>query len=491
MKVVLLVIDSLNRNYLSMYGGTEFKTPNLDRLAGMSAVFENHYVGTLPTMPARREMYAGQMQIFQRPWTPLEPWDKTVTWLMRKHDKMSMLVTDNYHFFERGGYNYYTDYSGFEFIRGHEKDAWKTHPIDPGPEFDFFLKDQAKRAPYYLRNVRDFKTEADFFSPKVMQATADWIEGNHTHEQFFLVVESFDVHEPFHVPEPYASMYSDYKGEFTIWPQYTDPMAYPPEMMKHIRAQYGGKMTMLDKWLGKVFDKMDQHKLWDDTIFIMTSDHGHYLGEHNKTGKNFPFAHNIIAHVPLTVYMPGGKLNGTRVDALTQTVDLYPTLLEMNGEKQPENTHGASLMPILKGEKESVRDAALFGYFRSPVSVTDGKYVLHKWPATEDGGPVYQYGVQFEVPGVLDPLNEVYEKAEVGKYLPHVNFPVYRVPWGSKYNRGNGFDRLFDLTRGEEEENNIAEEKPDEVKRLEKLLVEEMKKIDAPDEAYVRFGLEK
>jgi arylsulfatase A-like enzyme len=76
----------------------------------------------------------------------------------------------------------------------------------------------------YYANVKDFKSEEDFFPAKVMEGAASWLEENARQKPFFLQVESFDVHEPFHVPEPYASMYDDGKGgeRFTLWPPYQD-----------------------------------------------------------------------------------------------------------------------------------------------------------------------------------------------------------------------------------------------------------------------------
>lgn len=75
MKTIFILMDSLNRHYLSVYGASKVKTPNLDRLAERGIVFEQHYAGSLPCMPARRELFTGRLNFLEAPWGPIEPWD--------------------------------------------------------------------------------------------------------------------------------------------------------------------------------------------------------------------------------------------------------------------------------------------------------------------------------------------------------------------------------------------------------------------------------
>ena len=114
---------------------------------------------------------------------------------------------------------------------------------------------------------------------------------------FFLQVESFDVHEPFDSPEPYASMYGSGadRDRFTLWPPIQDAARQAEflaqasqEEIAFVRSQYGAKLTMTDHWLGKLFDTLDDKGLWDDTIVIVTTDHGHDLGDRCGFGKQFP-----------------------------------------------------------------------------------------------------------------------------------------------------------------------------------------------------------
>ena len=123
MKTTLLLFDSLPLKSLSCYGGSH-PTPNFDRLAAQSLKFNRHFVGSLPCMPARRDLQTGRLNFLHRSWGPLEPFDISATGLMRKAGIYSHLVTDHYHYFENGGATYHTAFDSWDFIRGQEADPW-------------------------------------------------------------------------------------------------------------------------------------------------------------------------------------------------------------------------------------------------------------------------------------------------------------------------------------------------------------------------------
>ena len=110
MKTVFLLFDSLNRSALGAYGGHHL-TPNFDRLASHSIVFDNHFAGSLPCMPARRDMHTGRLNFLHRSWGPLEPFDDSFPGQLKQADIYSHLISDHYHYFEDGGSTYHTRYS--------------------------------------------------------------------------------------------------------------------------------------------------------------------------------------------------------------------------------------------------------------------------------------------------------------------------------------------------------------------------------------------
>ncbi len=99
-----------------------------------------------------------------------------------------------------------------------------------------------------------------------------------------------------------------------------------------MKANYAALLTMCDEYFGKIIDYFDEHDMWSNTSLMLTTDHGFMLEEHEWWGKNrMPFF-NEIAHIPLIIHHPDyAGLAGTRRQALTQVIDLMPTILDMYG----------------------------------------------------------------------------------------------------------------------------------------------------------------
>jgi arylsulfatase A-like enzyme len=501
LNVVFITIDSLSKHFLKTYGQTvefEVETPNLDRFAGKAAVFDNHYAGSLPCMPARREFFAGIQEFLWRPWGPMEPFDVPAALAARRSGIVTQLVTDHYHYFQHGSSGYFEDYGAFDFIRGHEYDAWKTTPKDPdgtlmrqilaGDPHNTRFMDRAQ----YARNAAHFTKEEDFLAPQVFARTAEWLKRNRGWEKWFLVVDSFDVHEPFHVPEPYASMYTDEDPndpELTNWPYYgridEGQSALTERQLAFVRAQYAGKLTMVDRWFGRVLDALDELKMWDETAVIVTSDHGHFLGDHGWMGKPNAPLYNVLAATPLFIWHPGGARNGERTDALTSAVDLYATMLEAAGAEVPEHVHSRSLMPIVKGETDRHRNWALYGYWGSTVNVTDGRHTYLR-PCRDDVD-AYTYSTRMMNPHGWFVPPKPQKQAEAGRYLPYTDTPVWRYPEKS-YTR-HAEPLLFDIAEDPEQRENLAGRDPESEERMRRLLVEALRELRAPEEQYARLGL--
>ena len=97
---------------------------------------------------------------------------------------------------------------------------------------------------------------------------------------------------------------------------------------------------MADRWLGHFLDALKENGLYDGTLVILTTDHGHMLGEHGFTGKNYMHAYNEMAHIPLFVKMPNGECAGEQRKQLTQNIDLMPTILKHHGIPVPVSVKG-------------------------------------------------------------------------------------------------------------------------------------------------------
>src|ERR1035437_2556097 len=125
MKTIFILLDSFNRRILQLYNKDSLvQTPNIDRFAEKSMVFENHWLGSAPCMPARRDLFTGRLNFLDRNWGPVEPFDTTLPPLLRSKGVFTHMVTDHFHYFEVGGENYCQMFDTWDFIRGQEWDPW-------------------------------------------------------------------------------------------------------------------------------------------------------------------------------------------------------------------------------------------------------------------------------------------------------------------------------------------------------------------------------
>jgi arylsulfatase A-like enzyme len=103
MKTIFVLFDSLVRNALECYGGSDIDTPNFKRFAQRSITFDRHYTGSLPCMPARRDLHTGRLNFLHRSWGPLEPFDRSFSEALQAAGVYTHLVSDHYHYWEDGG----------------------------------------------------------------------------------------------------------------------------------------------------------------------------------------------------------------------------------------------------------------------------------------------------------------------------------------------------------------------------------------------------
>src|SRR5262249_37389908 len=116
---------------------------------------------------------------------------------------------------------------------------------------------------------------------------------------------------------------------------------------------FAGAVSYVDAGVGVLLEELDRLGLTNDCAVILTADHGQALGEHGFCGPYHPWLHDELIHVPLLIRLPGRPAEGARVSALTQTVDLTPTLLELFGLPVPPGLHGRSLLPLSREEREA------------------------------------------------------------------------------------------------------------------------------------------
>ena len=177
MKAIMVMFDSLNRHMLPPYGCDDVIAPNFKRLAERSVTFDNCYAGSLPCMPARREIHTGRYNFLHRSWGPLEPYDDSMPGILKANGIYTHLTTDHWHYWEEGGGNYVNKYNSYEFVRGQEGDPWKGRVEWEVPEHLGGRKDFCGRQEYINRYY--MQDEANQSIAQNFSNGLDFIRDNH------------------------------------------------------------------------------------------------------------------------------------------------------------------------------------------------------------------------------------------------------------------------------------------------------------------------
>lgn len=493
MKAIMVMYDSLNRHMLSTYKNTFTQTPNFARLAKHSVTFDNSWVGSMPCMPARRELHTGRYNFLHRSWGPLEPFDESMPQILRQAGVHTHLVTDHYHYFEDGGATYHTRYNTYESVRGQEGDGFKgvagycdmpqNHlNICGNPEDKWVEQDFVNRK--FMTNVENQPQSITF------EKGLEFINQNHKNDNWFVQIETFDPHEPFFTQDEYKQQFAhEYAGDFCDWPDYR-PLNEKdtPEFVNHLKMEYAALLKMCDDNLGKVLDVMDKYDLWKDTMLIVNTDHGFLLSEHGQWAKcHCPF-YAEVAHTPLFVWDPRLKIQNKRNNQLVQTIDLPATLLEFFNLPLPEEMQGKPLRKAME-HNEPIHNGALFGIFGGQICCTDGRYVYMRSPNPQNA-PLYEYTLmpmrhggrrafieneRLKTMQLCEPLS--FSKGikllriENSGNLPQVKYPSL----------------LFDMQADPLQQNPLQNSEIEE--KMCKLMVQLMKESNAPPEQYQRMDL--
>ena len=406
MNVILVIIDSLRRDHVGAYGNNWMKTPTLDALSKESLRFTRPYPESIPTLCARRAIHTGIRTWPFRNWQPVKgetfmpygwapiPQDQTtLAEVLQKEQITNVMVSDTEHMF-KPSMDFHRGFDVFQWIRGQERDFYKPpwtvskkkmhHYLLKGNKYT--VEDKIRQ---YVANTSGRKNEADWFPPQVFDHASTLLEALREQQPFFLVVDNYDVHEPWDPPKYYSNYYDDsYHGPEPIAPQYGPSDYLTHSELKRMRALYSGETTMADKWLGHFLNKAHDLNLLDNSLLILLSDHGHCLGEHGFVGKPFNALYPELTDTVFLMRHPQGKMSGKTSDYYASTHDVAPTILSMMDMEIPKEMEGADLSPIFEGKEPSQkREHFTLGYDNYVWSRND-RYIMHG-PNTGSGMELY------------------------------------------------------------------------------------------------------
>jgi arylsulfatase A-like enzyme len=407
--VVLIIIDSLRKDHIGAYGNDKIRTPSLDALAKDSLLFTRAYPESIPTICARRAIHTGLRtwpfrdwvppkgeDIILQGWEPIPNYQTTLAEMMQGAGYGTYFVTDNMHQF-KPSYNIHRGFDVFDFFRGQTTDNYKpawTYPKDKVAQALLKGNIPAMRGQMrqYFANVKERKTEADWFSPMVFSQAADYLDVLSKGGPFFLTVDSYDPHEPWDPPERYVKMYDDepynLKEPFSV---IYGPSSYLlPRELERMKARYSAEVTMMDRWLGRFLDKMEELNLFENTLLILLSDHGVAHGEHGYTGKPDNVLWPEVTDIPFYIRYPEGKGAGQTSDYYASTHDVAPTILGSLGIEPQQELDGQDLSFVVGGKEPEARPHFSIGY-NDHVWARDDRYVMF---STNQGADAKLYDLQ-------------------------------------------------------------------------------------------------
>jgi len=412
--IILLITDTYRYDNLADRAEVmPVRTPELDAFAAERATaVEGFYTGSFPTIPHRTDIATGRLGWPHYGWQPIDLSGKNhIARIFNNRGYATQLICDCPHLFNA---RFNPSFSAAYQTRGQEGDKALLHLNDP---IETVMPNEKTRlhpdfrghhlADLHRWHNRYPRYETDSFPAKTGGLTVRWLEENHKAGPFFLWVDFFDPHEPWDPPEYLVKRYDpDYDGTPMIHPNYGPTSAYTDAELRNLRAHYAAEAELVDRWIGRVLQKVDDLALWEDTVVIVTSDHGMSLGEHSRTGKSnisddddryWPI-YPEIGHVPFLVAAPD-VLKGASLPLFAQPMDFLPTAGDLAGAgiEPPEPFHGRSFADALRSGSGEHRDFVVSGCRVSsneagsvPRKATTPFLITKKWgyaPVGANGAP--------------------------------------------------------------------------------------------------------
>jgi arylsulfatase A-like enzyme len=359
-RTVVISFDHWHLGYIGCYGNDWIETPNLDRLAAQAVVFDQHFAENIDAAAANHAWWTGRLQF---------PLDATA---------------------QRNCSSWCDELRGRGVTTHLLVESDGTEDVAIAPPFENIMT---------ARGTDGFdvaETETPF--AKTVQAAGRWLqaEGRHTNAAL-LWIKSRGVPSPWIPPQFFADLYLD---EFGLAAQAEDdheaegkvdePESDAPngaeaqkEMVRsgvddsldwrYAAAMYAAYVTLVDRWLGKLFQFLDESAEWNQALLIVTAGAGQALGEHGRLADERVPLRAESVHAPLWIRVPHSDQHGTRRQAMVQTTDLGPTILDWfsaSPEAQRSDLPvapelGRSLLPVVRNEVESIREIAWMGAGRS------------------------------------------------------------------------------------------------------------------------------
>ena len=397
MNLVVIVADTFRWDHLSgICPDSKLETPSLERFSKKCAIFDQFYAGSFPTLPHRTDCFTGKFLFMEKGWGPLDKNVPTLAGMLTEAGYRTQLIANCPHLMNQDHY-YQRGFQFFHWVRGQEADPFfsvgnAVKPARPLPDVKTrhtFPQQGWNLGSFTKWQHGRWQWEEDYQPAETARDASRWLEWNYADGPFFLWIDFFDPHEPWDAPDYLVNRFADpsYKGVPMIHPNYGPADVYTKAELENLQAHYKAEATLVDKWVGHVIQKIEDLGIMDNTLIVFTTDHGIYVGEHNRTGKSNIYGpdkrhwpiYEELSHIPFMVYHPKGK-PGRRIKGFAQPVDLTATLLDVARVKYPEKFHGVSLLPIITGKAgRASRPFVITCEKTNNPALLDGRWLYHPY----------------------------------------------------------------------------------------------------------------
>ncbi|MEW6378136.1 MAG: tetratricopeptide repeat protein [bacterium] len=294
--IVLISIDTLRADHLGCYGYKGTQTPVIDQLAREGALFSHCLTPSPVTMPAHLSMMTGLY--------PLSHGVRNNGTFVAAPELVTLAEV-----LKDQGYQTAAFVGSFVLDR--------RFGLDQG--FDVFDDYMNKDQELTLLLYNERKAE------NVVSEAEKWLKANGSNKPFFLWLHCFDPHAPYEPPKPFADIYKT--------------------------NLYDGEIAYTDQTLGRLVVSLKEMNLWDQTLLVLTADHGEGLGDHGEKTHAI-FIYDSTLHVPLIIRYPKLLPQNVEISQEVTLLDIFPTVLELAGVEKEMDIHGKSLVGLLKNGKE-------------------------------------------------------------------------------------------------------------------------------------------
>ncbi|MHA1569073.1 MAG: sulfatase family protein [Alphaproteobacteria bacterium] len=343
--VLLITVDTLRADHLSVFGYDRIRTPHFDRLAGQGALFTRHIAATSWTLPTLVSLHTGtypDVHGVTGPEMALDAGFVTVAEAFQTRGYLTAAYLTNAYLESKFKLN--QGFDAYVHARNH-----RYSPTFVGLRLYRFL--------WPMHGVRHA-------ARRVTTRALDFL-AQHRDSRFFMWIHYIDPHLPYgdwYIKQlPYARDLQAKRGAAvtTLDPYLRREKVPTDEALRHMKAAYDAEILYTDRQLGRLLDGLAEMGLAENTLVVLTGDHGEEFWDHEFLYHGYTLYRESV-HVPLMVRWPGRIAAGGQIEAATGTVDIAPTLFEIAGIEPPPGYVGRSLWNLLQQRENPGGDRRVF-----------------------------------------------------------------------------------------------------------------------------------